>query len=62
MFSWFKKKNPLEKLEKAYYQALEEARDLRRKGDVRAAAEKDAEAERLAIAIEAWQKENPPKA
>lgn len=51
MFNLFKK-DPTRKLRKQYQQKLEEARDLQRKGDIQAYAQKTAEAEALMQEIE----------
>jgi hypothetical protein len=60
MFSWFKK-DPIKALEKQYLKALEEARDIRRQGDVKAAAAKEEEAEALLKQMEALEKEKKDK-
>ena len=46
MFKWLKK-SPLEKLQREYQALRLEARDLQRKGDIRAFAAISAEAEKL---------------
>ncbi len=46
MFKWLKK-SPLEKLQREYQALRIEARDLQRKGDIRAFAAISAEAEKL---------------
>lgn len=55
MFNLFKK-DPVQKLRKQYEKALVEARDLQRKGDIKAFAQKSAEAEALMQEIERIQK------
>jgi hypothetical protein len=52
MFGIFKKKDPLEKLQKAYLKKMEEARNVLRSGDVKNNARLVAEAEEIAIEIE----------
>lgn len=51
MFGFFKK-NPVKALEKKYQQKLEEARNVQRSGDVKAAALLYAEAEALGKELE----------
>ncbi len=51
MWSWFKT-DPVKKLRKQYEQKMVEARDLQRKGDIQAFAQKSAEAEALMKEIE----------
>ncbi len=55
MFGFFKK-DPAKKLEKEYRRLLEEARDIQRSGDVKSAALKYDEAEKLADKLEAMRK------
>ena len=52
MFSWFRKKDPIEALQKQYDRLLEEARDIRRQGNVVKAGDKEVEAEAIALEIE----------
>lgn len=52
MFNFFKK-DPAKKLHKLYLQKMEEARDLQRSGDIKAFAQKSAEAEEIMQQIEA---------
>ena len=47
MFGLFKK-DPIKKLEKKYLKLMEEAMQIQRGGDIKAYAEKSAEAERVA--------------
>ncbi len=56
MFGLFKK-DPIKKLEKKYLKLMEEAMEIQRGGDIKAYAEKSAEAERVAEEIEALKKE-----
>ncbi len=51
MLSWFKP-DPIKKLRKQYEQKMLEARDLQRKGDIQAFAQKSAEAEAIMQEIE----------
>ncbi|MEQ8705822.1 MAG: DUF6435 family protein [Phaeodactylibacter sp.] len=51
MFGLFKK-DPVKKLEKQYLKLMEEAMQIQRSGDIKAYAEKSAEAERVAQEIE----------
>lgn len=51
MFDRFRS-NPAKKLEAKYRRLLEEARDLQRRGDIKAFATKTAEAEALAAQID----------
>lgn len=52
MFGLFKKQSRLEKLQSRYAKLMEEAMLIQRNGDVRAAAEKTAEADALLKEIE----------
>lgn len=51
MFGLFKK-DPVKKLEKKYLKLMEEAMEIQRGGDIKAYAEKSAEAEKVAEEIE----------
>ncbi len=51
MLKWFKP-DPIKKLRKQYEQKMLEARDLQRKGDIQAFAQKSAEAEAIMREIE----------
>jgi len=56
MFGLFKK-DPVKKLEKKYLKLMEEAMEIQRGGDIKAYAQKTAEAEKVAEEIEALKKE-----
>ena len=51
MFGLFKK-DPIKKLEKKYLKLMEEAMEIQRGGDIKAYAQKSAEAEKVAEEIE----------
>jgi hypothetical protein len=59
MFHWFKS-DPLKKLRKQYDDKMLEARDLQRKGDIQAFAQKSAEAEAIMQEIERLSRQQQP--
>lgn len=56
MFGLFKK-DPIKKLEKKYLELMEEAMEIQRGGDIKAYAQKSAEAEKVAEEIERLKRE-----
>lgn len=60
MFGLFKK-DPVKKLEKEYYEALEKARDIQRSGDIKAYSAMMAKSEEIWARIEALRNEQKTK-
>ncbi|MCI5080711.1 MAG: DUF6435 family protein [Saprospiraceae bacterium] len=58
MFGLFKKKDPIQELEKEYLKLMEEAMRIQRGGDIKAYAAKVAEAEEIQKKIEELRKDS----